>query len=129
MATASSTIWLVICKSSLYPKIILEYFIRILVHPQLPYHMIYQPAQQVYMRPQFPPQHQSQQPQQLIGGVAFVSENNLTSSSTGILQASVSINSHRQHVTVDTSTVQYDSYSQHRSQVEMYNIKIFTAYV
>ena len=74
------------------------------------------------MRPQFLPQHQSLQPQQLIGGDAVVSENNLTSSSTGILQASVAINSHRQHVTVDTSTLQYDSYSQQRSQVEMYNI-------
>ena len=124
MATASSTIWLVICTSSLPPNVILEYFIHILAHPQLPYHMMYQPAQQVHMRPQFLPQDQSQQPQQLIGGDAFVSENNLTSSSTGILQASVAINSHRQHVTVDTSTVQYDSYSQQRSQVKLFNILI-----
>ena len=111
-----------ICKSSLHPNVILEYFIHILAHPQLPYHMMYQPAQQVHMRPQFLPQHQSLQPQQLIGGDAVVSENNLTSSSTGILQASVAINSHRQHVTIDTSTVQYDPYSQQRSQVKLYNI-------
>ena len=80
---------------------------------------MYQPAQQVHVRQQFLPQHQSQQPQQLIGGDAFVCENNTTSSPTGILQASVAINSHRQHITVDTSTVQYDSYSQQRSQVEL----------
>ena len=121
MATTSSKIWLVICKSSFYPNVILEYFIHILAHPQFPDHMMYQPAQQVHMRPQFLPQHQSLQPQQLIGGDA-VSENNLTSSSTSILQASTAINSHRQRVTVDTSTVQYNSYSQQRSQVEMYNI-------
>ena len=74
------------------------------------------------MRLQFLPQHQSQQQQQqIIGGDALVSENNLTSSSTGLLQASVAINSHRQHITVDTSTGQYDSYSQQRSQVELYS--------
>ena len=83
--------------------------------------MMYQTAQQVHMRPQLLPQHQSQQPQQLIGSDAVVNENNLTSSSAGILQASVAINSHRQHVTVDTSTVQYDSYSQRRSQVKLFN--------
>ena len=98
----------------------------LLAHPQLPYHMMYQPAQQVHMRPQFLPQHQSQQPQQLIGGDALVSENNLTTSSTGLLQASVAINSHRQHITVDTTTVQYDSYSQQRSQVELYSILSYT---
>ena len=94
----------------------------LLAHPQLPYHMMYQPAQQAHMRPQFLPQHQSQQQQQLIGGDALVSENNLTSSSTGLLQASVAINSHRQHITVDTTKVQYDSYSQQRSQVELCSI-------
>ena len=142
-----------ICESSHHPNVILEYFIHILAyprlphpqlphprlphpqlphpqlpHPQLPHHMMYQPAQQVHMRPQFPPQHQSLQPQQLIGGDAFVSENNLTSSSTGILQASVAINSHRQHVTVDTSTVQYDSYSQQRSQVKLFSILTYLYY-
>ena len=81
--------------------------------------MMYQPAQQVRMRPQFLPQHQSQQPQQLIGGDAFVSERNLTSSSA---QASVAINSNSQHITVNTSTVQYDSHSQQRSQVELCNV-------
>ena len=87
---------------------------------------MYQPAQQVHIRSQFLPQHQSQQQQQLIGGNALVSENNLTTSSTGILQASLAINSHRQHITVDTSTVQYDSYSQQRSQVELYSILSYT---
>ena len=77
------------------------------------------------MRPQFLPQHQSQQ-QQLICGDALVNDNNLTSLSTGILQASVANNSHRQHITVDTSTVQYDSYSQQRSQVELYSILSYT---
>ena len=80
----------------------------LLAHPQLPYHMMYQPAQQVHMRPQFLPQHQSQQPQQLIGGGALVSENNLTASSTVLRQPSVAVNS-----------VQCDSYSQQRSQVEL----------
>ena len=84
--------------------------------------MMYQPPQQGHMRPQFLPQHQLQQPQQLIGGDAFISGNNLTSSSTGTLQAPVPINSHTQHLTVDTSTLQYDYYSQQRPQVELYNI-------
>ena len=78
------------------------------------------------MRQQFLPQHQSQQPQQLIGGNALVSENNLTTSSTDLQQASIAINSHRQHITVGTSTVQYDSYSQQRSQVELYSILSYT---
>lgn len=86
--------------------------------------MMYQPLQQAHMRPL--PQHQSQQPQQLIGGDAFVSGNNLTSSSTGILQASVPINSHIKHLTVDTSTVRYDAYSQQSSQVGLYNILTFS---
>ena len=74
------------------------------------------------MRSQFLPQHQTQQPQQIIGGDTLGSENNLISSSTGLPQTSVAINLSRQHITVDTSTVRYDSYSQQRSQVEMYKI-------
>ena len=84
--------------------------------------MMYQPAQQVHMRPQFLPQHQSQQPQQLIGGDVLVRERNLTSPST---QASIAINSNSQHITVDTSTVQYDSNSQQRSQVELCNVSTY----
>ena len=97
-------------------------FIHILAYPHLPYHMMYQPPQQRHMRPPFLPQYQLQQPQQIIGGDAFVSGNNLTSLSTGVLQASVPMNSHTQHLTVNTSMMQYDCYNQQRSQVELYNI-------
>ena len=78
--------------------------------------MMYQPPQQAHMRPQFLPQYQLQQPQQIFS--ANITGNNTTSSSTGILQASIPINSHTQHLTVDTSTMQYNSYSRQRSQVE-----------
>ena len=92
-------------------------FIHILAHPHLPYHMIYQSPQQAHMRPQFLPQYQLQQPQQIFG--ANITGNNMTSSSTGILQASAP-----QHLTVDTSesVMQYDFYSQQRPQVELYNV-------
>ena len=109
MATASSTIWLVIYASFYSQILFLIVLFTLLAHPQLPYHMMYQPAQQVHMRQQFLPQHQSQQPQQLIGGDGLVSENNLTTSSTVLRQPSVAVNS-----------VQYDSYSQQRSQVVKY---------
>ena len=98
-------------------------FIHILAyHTHLPYHMMYQPPQQGHMRPPFLPQYQLQQSQQIIGGDAFISGSNLTSSSTGVLQASVPMNSHTQHLTVNTSMMQYDCYNQQRSQVELYNI-------
>ena len=84
--------------------------------------MMYQPPQQGHMRPQYLPQYQLQQSQQIIGGDAFISRNNLTSLSTGVLQASVPMNSHTQHLTLNTSTMQYDCYSQQRSQVELYDI-------
>ena len=84
--------------------------------------MMYQPPQQGHMRPPFLPRYQLQQSQQIIGGDAFVSGNNLTSSSTGVLQASVPMNSHTQHLTVNTSMMQYDCYSHQRSQVELYDI-------
>ena len=48
--------------------------------------MMHQPPQLADMRPQLP-QYQLQQPQHIIGGDAFVSGNNLTSSSTGMPQA------------------------------------------
>ena len=84
--------------------------------------MMYQPPQLADMRPQLP-QYQLQQPQHIIGGEAFVSGNNLTSSSTGMPQALVPVNSHTQHLTVDTLVIQYNSYSQQRSQVTtMFNI-------
>ena len=83
---------------------------------------MYQLPQQGHMRPPFIPQYQLQQPQQIFGGDAFISWNNLTSSSTGVLQASVPMNSHTQHLTVNTSMMQYDCYRQQRSQV--HNIKI-----
>ena len=78
--------------------------------------MMHQPPQQAHVRPQFLPQYQLQQPQQIFGA-ANISGNNLTSSSTGILQASTP-----QHLTEDTSVMQYDFYSQQRPQVELYNV-------
>ena len=75
--------------------------------------MMYQPPQQAHMRPQ---QYQLRQPQQICGA-ANISGNNLTNSSTGILQASTP-----QHLTEDTSVMQYDLYSQQRPQVELYNV-------
>ena len=124
--TASTAIWSIWLVNPFKYRVATYFyiflFIHILAYPHLPYHMMYQPPQQGYMRPPFLPQYQLQQPQQIIGGDAFISGNNLTSSSTGVLQASVPMNSHTQHLTVNTSMMQYDCYSQQRSQVELYDI-------